>query len=98
MDHFVDDRRNQSGKKKLGKSLLGAEKMTTRISHGAHAWFKNLLDSVIRACPTCIIPSSPTKRQKTTGNDNSGFPSTRINLSPFTKDFRGGEHLNESID
>ncbi len=22
----------------------------------------------------------------------SGFPSTRINLSPFTKDFRGGEH------
>ena len=30
--------------------------------------------------------------------DNSGFPSTRINLSPFTKDFRGGEQLNESID
>ena len=29
---------------------------------------------------------------------NSGFPSTRINLSPFTKDFRGGEQLNESID
>ena len=27
---------------------------------------------------------------------NSGFPS-RINLSPFTKDFRGGEQLNESI-
>ena len=74
------------------------KKMTTRISHGAHAWFKNLLDSVIRACPTCIILSSPTKRQKTTVMVNSGFPSTRINLSPFTKDFRGGEHLNESID
>ena len=29
---------------------------------------------------------------------NSGFPSTRINLSPFTKDFRGGEQLNESVD
>ena len=28
----------------------------------------------------------------------SGFPSTRTNLSPFTKDFRGGERLNESID
>ena len=27
-----------------------------------------------------------------------GFPSTRINLSPFTKDFRGGEQPNESID
>ena len=27
---------------------------------------------------------------------NSGFPSERINLSPFTKDFRGGEQLNES--
>ena len=27
---------------------------------------------------------------------NSGFPSKRINLSPFTKDFRGGEQLNES--
>ena len=26
----------------------------------------------------------------------SGFPSERINLSPFTKDFRGGEQLNES--
>ena len=29
--------------------------------------------------------------------DNSGFPSKRINLSPFTKDFRGGEQLNESF-
>ena len=29
---------------------------------------------------------------------NSGFPSARINLSPFTKDFRGGEQLNESVD
>ena len=28
----------------------------------------------------------------------SGFPSTRIILSPFTKDFRGGEQLNESIN
>ena len=27
---------------------------------------------------------------------NSGFPSTSINLSPFTKDFRGGEQMNES--
>ena len=25
----------------------------------------------------------------------SGFPSKRTNLSPFTKDFRGGEHSNE---
>ena len=31
--------------------------------------------------------------------DNSGFSSNpRINLSPFTKDFRGEEHYNESID
>ena len=29
---------------------------------------------------------------------SSGFPSTRTNLSPFTKDFRGGEQVNESID
>ena len=28
---------------------------------------------------------------------SSGFPSARINLSPFTKDFRGGEQLNESF-
>ena len=28
----------------------------------------------------------------------SGFPSSRTNLSPFTKDLRGGEQLNESID
>ena len=29
--------------------------------------------------------------------DSSGFPSKRINLSPFTKDFRGGEQLSESV-
>jgi len=28
---------------------------------------------------------------------NSGFSSPRINLSPFTKDFRGEEQYNESI-
>ena len=28
----------------------------------------------------------------------SGFPSLRINLSPFTKHFREGGYLNESID
>ena len=27
--------------------------------------------------------------------NNSGLPSERINLSPFTKDFRGGGHSNE---
>ena len=31
-------------------------------------------------------------------NVNSGFSSPRINLSPFTKDFRGEEQYNESID
>ena len=31
-------------------------------------------------------------------NANSGFPSLRTNLSPFTKDFRGGEQLNEFIN
>ena len=29
---------------------------------------------------------------------SSGFPSLRIYLSPFTKDIRGGEQVNESID
>ena len=29
---------------------------------------------------------------------HSGFSSERINLSPFTKDFRGEEQLNESIE
>ena len=29
---------------------------------------------------------------------SSGFPSLRIYLSPFTKDIREGEQLNESID
>ena len=28
-----------------------------------------------------------------TVSDHSGLPSERINLSPFTKDFRGGGHL-----
>ena len=52
----------------------------------------------LRTYYICIIPSRPIKYQKATMDINSGFPSTRINLSPFTKDFRGGEHLNESID
>ena len=30
--------------------------------------------------------------------DNSGFPSTRLNLSPFIKDFRGGKQPNESVE
>ena len=29
---------------------------------------------------------------------SSGFPSFRINLSPFTKDVRGGEQLDESVN
>ena len=85
-------------KKKWVSHCEVQKKMNTRISHDAHAWFNNLLDSVIHACPTCIIPSRPIRGQKATTQGNSGFPSTRINLSPFTKDFRGGEHLNESID
>jgi len=30
--------------------------------------------------------------------DNSGFSSNRRDFSPFTKDLRGEEHYNESID
>ena len=46
-----------------------------------------------RSCQSTfnILPIAPF-------HGNSGFPSTRTNLSPFTKDFRGGEQLNESID
>ena len=32
------------------------------------------------------------------GESTLVFLHTRINLSPFTKDFRGGEQLNESLD
>ena len=49
-------------------------------------------------CPTCLAASRWTWIVFFTLTVNSGFPSTRINLSPFTKDFRGGEQLNESLD
>ena len=48
--------------------------------------------------PTCESESSSTDLCYVQFVSHSGFPSSRINLSPFTKDFRGGEQLNESID
>lgn len=41
--------------------------------------------------PTCTVISRPIYFRLDTFEVNSGFPSSRINLSPFTKDFRGGE-------
>ena len=49
-------------------------------------------------CPTSLAMTCSTNSLAFRTFDISGFPSTRINLSPFTKDFRGGEQLNESID
>ena len=48
--------------------------------------------------PTCMSESSSTDLCYVQFGSHSGFPSSRINLSPFTKDFRGGEQLNESVD
>ena len=48
--------------------------------------------------PTCESESSSTDLCYVQFVSHSGFPSSRINLSPFTKDFRGGEQLNESVD
>ena len=48
-------------------------------------------------CPICFgALRSLVYRRPFIAFINSGFPSTRINLSPFTNDFRGGERLNES--
>ena len=46
----------------------------------------------------CISASISTNSQIELVMGSSGFPSTRMNLSPFTKDFRGGEEVIESID
>lgn len=51
------------------------------------------------------VANNRTKENKDSSNKynedknigNSGFTSTRTNLSPFTKDFRGVEHSNESL-
>ena len=48
--------------------------------------------------PISFVASRSTQRLASAKFGNSNFPSTHINLSPFTKDFRGGEQLNESID
>ena len=49
-------------------------------------------------CPMCISGSISTKCQIEHVIGSSGFSSTRTNLSPFTKDFRGGKQVNESMD
>src|SRR4029434_5688402 len=41
-----------------------------------------------RAAPGAVLAPGPEAMWKA----RSGFSSTRTNLSPFTKDFRGGEH------
>src|SRR4029434_1736770 len=42
----------------------------------------------VRAAPGAVLALGPEAMWKA----RSGFSSTRTNLSPFTKDFRGGEH------
>src|SRR4029434_7263301 len=42
----------------------------------------------LRAAPGAVLAPGPEAMWKA----RSGFSSTRTNLSPFTKDFRGGEH------
>ena len=49
-------------------------------------------------CTTCLAAIRYTWIRFSHLSINFGFPSTRINLSPFTKDFRGGEQLNESLN
>ena len=49
-------------------------------------------------CPICFVTTNSIKCPACRIPNTSGIPSTRINLSPFTKDFRGGEQLNESIN
>ena len=53
---------------------------------------------MINANPTCVSESSSTYRWINKLGNCSGFPSSRINLSPFTKDFRGGKQSNESVN
>ena len=48
--------------------------------------------------PTWLAVSHGTSSLSGTPWATLVFLQTRINLSPFTKDFRGGEQLNESID
>ena len=44
-------------------------------------------------CPACFVERRGTKCLVCLSSCSSGFPSTRTNLSPFTKDFRGGEQF-----
>ena len=44
-------------------------------------------------CPTCFVERRWKKCLVCISSCSSGFPSTRTNLSPFTKDFRGGEQF-----
>ena len=46
----------------------------------------------------CHVMSFASASLRTQLLDISGFTAKRINLSPFTKDFRAGEHFNESLN
>ena len=60
--------------------------------------FKHIHGLVMTPLETHNVDSTPKGyiRPPTTVSNHSGLPSERINLSPFTKDFRGGGHSNES--
>ena len=49
---------------------------------------RDMIDS-----PICFVSPRSINRLRLYKKVSSGSPSTRINLSPFTKDFRGGEQL-----
>ena len=51
-----------------------------------------------RYCVPCALAGQFEQRVKSSASSGALVPSTRTNLSPFTKDFRGGEQVNESID
>ena len=56
----------------------------------SYRWFTCFADRGVQQ--RSLISNLLYLNQKLSAIDNSGFSSERINLSPFTKDFRGEEH------
>ena len=85
----------KSAKIKLVKSKDGNSKeIAMQLPPMSDLVMRNLGSRCHRTdCPTCFVERHWRKRLVCSMLLSSGFPSTRTNLSPFTKDFRGGELL-----
>ena len=63
----------------------------------SHPFLSHITFNIVRWLKQLQLGNKFVRSDRTPSQRYSGFSSHRINLSPFTKDFRGEEQYNESI-